>query len=185
MKNKYAYLVGLLVLLLFAYSYNGGGLFSTKAVAVDKVQGLYEILTNTRGEVLTVTDESGLYHVVIRNEQTLNDFYVTKDGKFMTDRLVNVEEQSSQLNAEKTWVTCLQAAGVRVLGRSNDAATVTQLQLLGPFGGSLYVDCAQNAQVCQQLGLQNVPVILHDKQLYAGPQSREWFAQLANCPLGA
>lgn len=186
---KIVIIVLVLVLIGFAAFSSGSFGLGDKAKAEQSVAGLYRLITGGDVEVLKTVEQSGVYKVTVRfndvtGRDTLQDIYVTKDGIFFTDRLVNLEAQRAVLTNQSAFAQCLFDKNVRIFGLANDPATQAQLQALGAFSVRIYVDCAgANLAVCQQLNITQVPVIFSNNQLVQGPQNTQWFVQNTGCSL--
>jgi hypothetical protein len=157
--------------------------------ATQKIKDIYKILTDKDAEILSVNAESGIYHVVLRTTDltgasVIQDIFVTEDGKFITDKLLDAERYKTSLSNNKDFITCLSGKGLRVVGQSTNNYTLAQMQLLGSFGYRIYFDCVgDNIQTCQQLGIKTVPSVIYNQTLYEGIKPVEWFEQATGCTL--
>jgi hypothetical protein len=157
--------------------------------ATQKIKDIYKILTDKDVEILSMKAESGIYKVVIRTTDyagapIVQDIFITTDGKFITDKLLDAEQYRASLSNSKDFITCLSGKGVRVVGQSNNNYTLAQMQLLGSFGYRIYFDCiGDNIQTCQQLGIKTIPSVIYNQTIYEGIKPVEWFEQLTNCTL--
>ncbi len=193
--RTYKIVIVILVLIILA-----GGVFfvfgSIPAAGGDKTKAeanvldLYKVITGGNVEILKTSEQNGLYKVTVRfgdatGRDTVQDIFITKDSLFFTDRLIDVGVQKSVLGNQSAFAQCLFDKRIRIFGLSNDPATQAQLQVLGAFAASLYVDCGgQNAAICQQLNITQVPVIFYNGTLVQGPLNTDWFVQNAGCRLG-
>jgi len=188
----YKIIIGILVLIIVVVVafYNFASVSAAgedKARAERNVVELYKVITGGDAEVLKTVEQSGVYKLTVRfkdatGRDTLEDIFVTKDGLFFTNRLVDLEVQKSLFVNQSSFANCLFNKQVRILGLSNDASTQAQLQALGAFSARLYVDCSGvNLALCQQLNLTRVPVIFYNNQLFQGPQNIQWFEQNVGC----
>ena len=182
-KRGYRIAIIVLVLIIIAFaSLNFTGMAAgDMSRAEQNVKDLYKLITGSDAEIIKTIDANGLYKMTVRfkdstGRDTLQDIFVTKDGLFFTDRLVDLELQKSILVNQSAFAQCLADKQVRILGLSTDAATQTQLQLLGAFSARIYFDCGgDNLAICQQLNVNQVPVIFYNNQLIQGPQNLDWF----------
>ncbi len=178
-------IIGLLIFNPFAAA--GGD----RAKAEESVKELYKVITGSDAEILKTTEQNGVYKMAVRfkntnGQDTVQDVFVTKDGMFFTDRLLELQAQKSLLINQSAFSQCLFDRQVRVFGLSTDAVTQAQLQALGAFSGRLYVDCGgQNLATCQQLNITQVPVIYSNGTLLQGPLNLQWFEQNAGCYMTA
>lgn len=191
--RTYKIVIAILIIIILA-----GGVFSLfgsipaggdKIKAEANVIDLYKVITGGNVEILKTSEQNGLYKITVRfrdgtGRDTLQDIFVTKDGAFFTDRLIDVGAQKSILGNQSAFAQCLFNKQVRVFGLANDPATQAQLQVLGVFSQQLYVDCGgQNLAICQQLNVTQVPVIFNNGTLVQGPVNVQWFVQNTGCSL--
>ncbi len=151
-----------------------------------EVEDLYQLLTESDVDVLSVIQESGLYKVTVKytdrtGSEAVQDVYITADGSFITDKLLNLEDYKARLSREKDFVDCLRDKNVIVFGSSNDLVSSQQLSLLGSYAYKIYVDCFANPETCQQLGVTQVPITVYGNQSYVGLKSVSWFEELTGC----
>lgn len=179
----------LVIIVLVIFLPGSGGAAANQQQAEKSVKDLYSLITGSDAEVLKTTEQSGVYRIVVRlrdatGRDTVQDVFVTKDGLFFTDRLLSLEGQKSLLQNQSAFAACLFDRQVRVLGLANDPATLAQLQVLGAFSGRIYIDCGgQNAALCQQMNVTQVPVVFVNGTLVQGPQNLAWFEQNTGCTL--
>jgi hypothetical protein len=189
--GKTGYKVAIIVLVIIILALVGfmsfnlsGSLAGDASKAEQNVKELYKIITGSDVEIIKTIDQNGVYKMTVRfkdstGRDTLQDIFVTKDGAFFTDRLMDLQLQKSILVNQSAFAQCLADKQIRVLGLSTDAATQTQMQLLGAFATRVYFDCGgQNAAICQQLNITKVPVIFYNNQLAQGPLDLSWFENI-------
>lgn len=157
--------------------------------AVTKVQDVYELLSEGDVEILKMEEESGLYKVLMRvkteNTDNLQEVYITKDGSLITDKIIVTEDYRVELERERTFADCLKEKGVLIFGQSTEPNTLSQLNVLGNYAYKVYVDCiGTNLEVCQQLGVTEVPTIVMGNSSVTGVHSLEWFEQISGCTMG-
>ena len=176
-------IIGLLVFNTFA--------MGDKTKAEQNVKDLYKIITGSDVEIIKMQEQNSLYKVSVRfkgadGRDTLTDTFVTKDGMFLTDRLLDIQQQKSLLTNQSAFANCVADKRIAVLGISTDQATQIQLQVLGAFSNRLYVDCSgQSAQICQQLNITQYPTIFNNGTLVQGPLNVNWFEQNLGCYMTA
>ncbi len=154
--------------------------------AAANVKEIYGILTDGDVEVMKVVEESGLYKVTIKfadntGRNTVQDVYVTKDGKLIAGNIINMNSYKITLTNDKQFSQCLSDKKLFVFGAANDQASLLQLQVLGAFSGRVFFDCAANLEVCQQLGIQSVPTVIYNNQNYTGLYTLRFFENLTGC----
>ncbi len=184
-------LLVIVVIGLLAYFLPSLGTAGDRSKAEENVRELYKVVSGGDVEVIKTVEQNGLQKVTVRfrdvtGKDTLADVFVTRDGQFFTDRLIDLQLQKSGLANQSAFADCLFRNQVRVFGLSSDQSTQAQLQALGAFSGRIYVDCGgQNLAICQQLNITQVPVIFFNKNLIQGPQARGWFEQNVKCYMTA
>lgn len=193
--NRLLYgLIAVLVLALIFVVYNSyiaaGQKTAKQEAAVDKVKKIYETLTESPVEVLNVKEESGMYRVILATRDAsgnrqVQEILVSSDGALFTDRAVNTQALLDRLTKEKAFAECLASKRVLVFGQSSEVNTQAQLQVLGSFYRKFYVDCTgANLQVCQQVGITQVPTTVYNNTPYVGVQPLQLFEQLTGCMMG-
>ncbi|MBI2971520.1 MAG: hypothetical protein HYY37_03855 [Candidatus Aenigmarchaeota archaeon] len=153
------------------------------------VKDVYSLLTEREAEIMAVKEESGLYKVTVkypdtRGQNVVQDVYLTKDGALMANplspnALVRVNETTRGLTVAKQFAECLSDKKLIVFGKDNDLLSLQQL--LGYYAYKIYVDCSQNTQLCQQVGVTQTPLTMYGNTTYRGlPLARE-AAELTGC----
>jgi hypothetical protein len=156
--------------------------------AVSSAKAIFSALSENPAEVVSVKEESGLYKITMkitqRNGQAaLQDIYVTKDGTLISDKMINTQDYGRQLEREKNFTDCLIAKNVVVAGLSNDANTLSQIQILGNFGYKVFFDCSANQQICQSAGITKAPTTVIGNQTFEGIQPVSFYTQATGCTL--
>ena len=158
----------------------------SKQLVGERVKMLYELANpNVKVDVVDVLDKGNMYEVILKfytPQPTFLQAYVTKDGKFLTENLILVEESINQIQRMKKFVDCLAEKGVKIYGVSNSTATLLQLNLLGRYSAKLYVSCdGINLQKCIQAGITQVPSISIGGKIEPGVKTIEWFEKQTGC----
>ena len=155
---------------------------------LDSVENVYETLTESDVEVLSVKDEGYVYRVLLRLKLTggdvIEEIYATKDGRFFSEagNVVEVSSFMERLSKERDFADCLKARGFIVFGLKSQPETLQQRLVIGNFVNKVYVDCVgANLEACVQLGIQEVPTIVYDRMNYTGVKTREWVESLTGC----
>jgi len=79
-------------------------------------------------------------------------------------------------------IECLSGANLRILGQSNDTATLQQFNVLGTYSYKLFVSCdAANEQSCRDLGVARYPTTIYNNTGYANIYAPAFFSQLTGC----
>lgn len=163
---------------------------------IQNVKEIYKILTERDPEILSVSDESGLYRVAVRltdatGRSVVQDVFLTKDGILFTDQpLVKVSDYISALNRQKNFSACIASKNLVLLGQGDNILIFQRL--LGLFAARNYLDCTatqQNLEQCQQLGQQAglegipAPAVLYNNSIYPGFRDINFVSSLTGCTL--
>ena len=196
-KTDYRYIIVIIVLLgVIAMMLTGNNIIPSASAnqgtsnAEKNIIDLYKIAFGSDVEVMKTVEQGGLYKVTVRLKDStgrdmLQDIFVTKDGMYYTNALVDLQSQKTALASQSSFAQCLIEKQVKIIGTAADTSTQAQLQALGTFSGSLLFDCNSNAAICQQLNITTIPMIFISNQLVQGPQNTEWFIQATGCNLTA
>ena len=164
---------------------------ATKSVQ-ETVKKLYELANpGTQAEVLTLTDDSGLYKAVIKltgqSGSNYAEVWVTKDGKYLTQNFIFVKDSLTQIENYKNFVDCLDSRGLRIYGVTNQTtqggtATLMQLNLLGIYSPKIFVSCdGENLEGCMKSGITQVPTIVFEEKGYVGVRSISQLSEMTAC----
>lgn len=151
------------------------------------VEKIYELLLDQQVNIVATAYENGVYRVIIEliDPEGITEtqvLFVTKDGRLMTDRMIDLEVYGQGLERESNFIDCLFDKGARVVGITNNTASVLQIQALGNFGYKLYFDCGgPNLQICQDIGVQSVPSVIYNNTIYEGLKDAQWFIDITDC----
>jgi len=152
-----------------------------------KIKNLYELANpGTTVEILTLTEESGLYKAVLRASgvggTNYAEVYVSKDGKLLTQNVILVEQSIEQIKKLKDFADCLDGKGVKIYGISNHTATLLQFNILGIYSAKLYVSCdGALVQNCISANVTQVPSVVFGGRIEPGVKTVEWFEQATGC----
>lgn len=155
---------------------------------LEDIEGVYKLLTESDVEVLSANDEGYLYKMLLRMKlaegDVLREVYATKDGKFFSEaaNVIEVSTFMEMLEKERDFSECLRTKGLLVFGQRSEPNTVQQLLVIGNFANRIYVDCVgANLQACQQLGIQEIPSVVYQDNIYTGVKPLEWLENLTGC----
>jgi len=179
-------ILGFVLMLLLDYRL---GVISSEE-AGKRVKDAYELATGSTVEVVSVMKESGMYKVIAKTtdflgQTTMLEVYVTSDGRMMIQNTLKLDEFTRSLEKQREFIDCLNQKGLEIYGISN--STATQLQLVQVLGGSrflsqIYIDCVgANLQVCLDAGVESVPSIVYQGDVYEGVKTLEWFEDKTGC----
>lgn len=158
-----------------------------KSEVSNKLKNLYELANpGTKIEVLTLTEQSGLYKGLLKATGTTGtnyiEVYVTKDGKLLTQNVIFVEQSIEQIRRLKNFVDCLGSKNVKIFGLSNDTVTLLQLNILGVYSTKLFVPCdGEMISNCISAKVEKVPSVVFAGRVEPGVKSIEWFEAATGC----
>src|SRR3989338_7077258 len=190
----YLGIIGVLVLIviyMFVQSNQSLQDISGQQTAANSVKDIYDLQYETNSEVLSAVEMNGVYKVVVRfndfsGQRVTQDVYITKDGKLITDRFIIADNYRTALQRQKSFVECLLERNLRILGQSNDTATLQQFNVLGTYSYKLFVSCSDaNEQTCRDLGVDRYPTTVFNSTGYANIYAPQFFSQLTGCALPA
>ncbi len=184
----YVVIIVVLVVVIAFMSLQNTLVMGSQQGVLEDIENVYEMLTGSDVEVLTVNDEGNVYKLLLRLKlpggDTLREVYATKDGRFFSEsgNFIEVSELMDRLSKERDFAECLKDKGFLVFGQNNQPETLQQLLVIGNFANNVYVDCSgANLQACLQLGVQRVPTIVYNRMNYTGIKTREWIESLTGC----
>jgi len=153
----------------------------TRASAV--VAAVFSETAGATVDVLKITEDGPFYRVTIVSRETREpqDVFLTRDGKRITERVVDVDSELRNLAEDRRFADCLLAHKVSLLGAAGTPATTDQLMLLGRFGHKLLVRCDMEPENCKKLGATSLPSILADGTVHPGLRTRAWLETLTGC----
>ena len=188
-RSRRPLLVGICIVLVLALIFLGVYYFSIMPNTVsDKVKNLYQLGNpGTTVDIVSINDDSGLYRILMKTTSSAGtnyiEAYATKDGKLLTQNVIQIDDAIRQIGVMRNFVTCLKGKGVEIFGLNNQTATLLQLNALGTYSTSLYVSCDGRESQCASAGVQQVPSVVYNNTAYAGVQTAQWFASLTGCSL--
>lgn len=139
--------------------------------AGEKAASTLERQSGAEFEVVNVQEESGLYEVQLSSNNQLQTVHVTKDGKFLSGQMTDLDQLSETLELQSTVQTCLQENDAVMYGNISQRATQAQIQVLGGAQqvSDYYKDVNNpgNLQEATNRGVTSVPTIYlsQDEQL--------------------
>ncbi|MEM5868057.1 MAG: hypothetical protein QXG39_09100, partial [Candidatus Aenigmatarchaeota archaeon] len=89
-----------------------------KTEVKNRIKTLYELANpGTNVEVISLTEESGLYKALIKavgvTGTNYAEIYISKDGKLLTQNVIFVEQSIQQIKRLKDFVDCLDSKRVK------------------------------------------------------------------------
>jgi hypothetical protein len=153
---------------------------------LSKVKTVFELSNpGTIINIENVKEESGLYKILLKARtqtgDTYNEIYVTKDGKFLIQNPISIQDAINNIKKLNSLVDCLDAKGVRIYGLTNDTGTLMQYNVLGRNSLKLFIFCDNILEQCINAGITEVPSIVINSTIYKGARTPEWLAQTAGC----
>jgi hypothetical protein len=155
---------------------------------LERIKEFYEITNpDAKVEIISFNQESGLYHVFLKlilpTGIIYREVFVTQDGKYMNEVLINVEKSIEQIQRLKNFNDCLYEKGLRIFGMSNHTASLFQLNILGIYGSKLFIWCDVDLQYCLNLDITQIPSVVYQDRVYPGVYSLQWFSSLTGCEI--
>jgi hypothetical protein len=182
-------IIGLILgsILIFLTDYRLGKISNSEVSK--KVKDLYDLAFGTNIDVISVTEESNMFRVVAKSTDSLGktsviEAYMSQDGKLVSDRVIKLDEFTSNLMDQRDFIDCLDKKGLRVYGLNTD--NITQVQLGYVLGGSrfldkIFVDCDVSVKKCMDNGIKVVPTVVYGNKTYEGLKAVEWFENITGC----
>lgn len=158
----------------------------SKQKAGEMVVDTLESTSNADYSVNKVTTENGMYRVQLQNSQnTLETYYVTKNGKFLSSQLTDMEQVQETVDQQNAVQECLSSKNVTMYGNITEQQTQLQIQVLGGTQNvaSYYSDVNNpaNLQEAVQRGVQSVPALVMDGEALQGVNNLDEVSEWANC----
>jgi len=158
----------------------------SKEDVLNKVKTIFELSNpETTINIENVKEESGLYKILLKGKtqtgDTYSEIYVTKDGKFLIQAPISIEDAINNIKKLNALTDCLYAKGVKIYGLTNDTGTLMQFNILGRNSLKLFVFCDNILEECINAGITEVPSIVINSTIYKGARTAEWLAQTAGC----
>ncbi|TAL47276.1 hypothetical protein EPN87_03355 [archaeon] len=169
--------------------------FPRNASVADNVNALYELSNpGSTAEVISLTEDSGLYKAVVKvtgpSGTSFAEAWVTKDGRYLTQSVIFVQDSIRQIETGKNFVDCLHANGLRIYGVTNQStqagvATLMQLNTLGVYAPKIFVSCDGDLLPnCLTAGITQAPTTVYNNTGYPGVLTISQLANLTSCKQG-
>jgi len=150
----------------------------------DKVKKYLELsYPNSIIEISAVTEENGLYKVIFKINGNLGEIYITRDGNYLMQNPVSVDELISNLEKVKNFIECLKSKGVKFYGIANCTYCKLQRQILGAYYYEIYVPCDIYPEICSEKNITAVPAFEIDGTIRYGLMSLDDLSKLTGCSL--
>lgn len=154
--------------------------------AGEKIASTLEDSTGGEYEVVDVRKKSGLFEVRLTNsDNNLQTYYVTKDGKFLSGSLTNLDEVRTTINTRNEVNSCLNSKNAVLYGNITQQPTRLQIQVLGgaqqvsPYYKD--VNNPANLQEAAQRGVTSVPTLLVENDTLDGVNNLSRIESFAGC----
>ena len=194
MSNKYVFiLAGFLVGILAGFLIVSSGALNlnlqqdgiTKEEASSKVKEALKLANNQNVEISAVTKENDLWKVIVKGNNNMREFYLTKNGEFLISNPIKVDSYIEQTGQMKNFTDCLADEEVRFFG-DNRNSTIIQIQILGGVQNVQDIFYNLNNQTTRYL-MQNkvrkVPAFEINGTFYTGIKNIEFFEEKTSCKL--
>lgn len=150
-----------------------------------KVAEVYGLLTDATVDVISVEDLGLSYKAIFRlrdREGTPDQTcYLSKDGEWITDQLLNVADYTERLRREKRFAECLADKGFRAFVAPGDPTSQKVVDAVGAYAHRVAVDCRSNPTSCQNLNIELLPTLVLGEVSAAGAKDRAWIENLSGC----
>lgn len=134
-----------------------------------------------------VSERDNLYVVSYHGEgakPVKRTVWVTRDGRWVTTNLVDIETRTEHLRQFDKWMTCLGNKGLRVYLDPSEPKSQQQSQALGPLVKRVSIDCSgPRKKLCANLGFTAFPTFIWKGKSEVGFRDRKWIAATLACPL--
>lgn len=146
---------------------------------------VYGLLTDSTVDVISAEDLGYTWKVIFRlrgREGTPDQTaYVTKDGRWITDQLLDVSEYTDRLHREKRFAECLANKELRIFVAPGDPTSQKMIDAVGSYAHRVAVDCRSNPTSCQNLGIELLPTTQLGQIKESGAKDRAWLENLSGC----
>jgi hypothetical protein len=196
-------IVGLLAAVVFIKNAAGDEL-SPEIVAEKMINYINDnnlLEPGAKASLVEVSDEGSVYKVRLSVDDMEFDSFASKDGIFLfpqgydsRESLVAEEPQAepsqdlpdlSDIDAKELaeFVGCLKDAGFVIYGADWCGWTKKLVEMFGGWEivSSVYVECTEQAELCQQKDVTGYPTILINDKAYQGNRSFEGFSEVTGC----
>ncbi|MFB6075690.1 MAG: hypothetical protein ABEK17_00960 [Candidatus Aenigmatarchaeota archaeon] len=175
-------IMGLTVFLIYNFALTGN---ISKEEAGEKLKEIYTLSNpNQNIQISSVTEEHGLYKVIVKSDNRLHEVYTTKNGEVFIRNPSQIDKLHSRLRETQDFIDCLEEKDVRLYGIVNQTATQAQIQILGgtTFASQLYTSCGgQNVERCTEQGIERVPSIKIGDQVMTGVKTVPQIENATGC----
>jgi hypothetical protein len=139
-------------------------------------------------EIVSSTEENGLYKIQIKNQNDqLSTYYITKNGELVAQdsSFTDFGQFKNTIEAQAQFSNCMSERDVVMFGNQSQRATAAQIQLLGGPNqvSDIYAD-VNNEQVLQQavqLGVSSTPAFLYQNSTAQGVQTIPQLEDFTGC----
>ena len=148
------------------------------------IEEVYSLISGQPIDVIEVRNDPHLWRVVFRArvpESREQVVYVTRDGRYLIESLIDLPKRRDQLIGDKRFANCLKSRGVRIFADPKMPETRKQLEALGIFSKSLVINCAVAPENCKKLGVTALPAVAMGNRVTPGVQTRAWVETLSGC----
>jgi hypothetical protein len=146
---------------------------------------VYGLLADSTVDVISVEDLGHMYKVIFRLRERPNTpdqtAYLTVDGQWISDQLLQVSSYTRRLEREKQFAECLSGKGFRIYVAPGDGPSQQAIDAVGSYAHRVAVDCRQNPTNCKNLNVESLPTLEMGEIREVGAKPREWIENLSGC----
>ncbi len=160
------------------------------------------VMPGTNASAVSVEEKSYIYEVLTEYQGQQQPIHVSKDGRYLFFAALNTSEDlpdttmtpiPTQTATERPYSTqelqefvdCLEQKGMKIYGAKSCGYCQQLVNMLGGYDvvDSIYVECTENQQLCQEKGIQYYPTIMINDSEYQGSRTYQAFSQATGCPM--
>ncbi len=152
--------------------------------------------------LVDISDAGSVYRISLEIEGTEFDSFASKDGMFLfpegydlrEDLILEEPQQSeaselSDIDPQELagFIDCLAKADFIVYGADWCGWTTQLMQMLGGLEimESIYVECTEKSELCQEKNIAGYPTILINDKQYQRERTLKGFSEATGCPAPA
>ncbi|MFO7968301.1 MAG: protein disulfide isomerase family protein [Archaeoglobaceae archaeon] len=152
----------------------------------------------TKASAVSVEERTYVYEVLTEYQGKQQPVHISKDGRYLLFEPLNTSEELQMETPVPTetatqppysteelqqFVDCLEQEGMKIYGAETCGYCQDLVNMLGGYDvvDSIYVECTENQQLCQEKGIEVYPTIIIDGSEYQGARSYQAFSQATGC----
>lgn len=162
---------------------NQGGV--SKQKAAETVANTLSDQTGVNHEVVNVEEANGLYKVQLNQNNQLQTYYVTKDGKMVTGQMTDLEQVQQTIETQNNVQECLNNENAVLYGNLTQQPTQLQIQVLGgPRKVAGYykdINNPSNLREAAVRGVTSVPTLWLNNRTLSNVNNLQSVSEFASC----